>query len=349
MGWNPANWSIVNTLQGQSNNPGKPAPKSKPSPVQQHNSWVDAQNKKGVPAELPYWEETSYGVPRSSGYAAAAPVGDPNLVAQYQNQAQALTNQLGQLDATQNVGLGNLQNSYRSADNRLNSEWGVAQRDYTTGKQDTEAGYQSARNAAATQARNKLSALQRLLGISGAGNSSAAQQAVPLAVAQDATQKIAPVQGTYASNRRNQDVNFQDTERNYKNNQQDLVQKLFSQEQALKQQIAQTRQGLLAQIQQANIQKAVAGGANYAQAAAAQGGITNQINSLLSQITQLGNQYANPVLSTGQVQYKAPELGEYLMGQTAGISQSGLPGSDSVNPLFVPLLGREEDKNIVGA
>lgn len=286
----------------------------------------------------------------SSTGGSSQPVGDPNLVAQYADTVRKLQGQVGQLDATQNVGLSNLQNNYTNSSNRLNEQWGVAQRDYNTGKQDTERGYQSARNSAATNARNKLSALQRLLGVNGAGNSSAAQEAVPLAVAQNATQEIAPVQSTYATNRRNQDTNLQDTERNYKNNQADLQHQLFAQQQALRQSIAQTRASLLSQIYQAQIQQAVAGGADYASAAAAQGGITNQVNSLLAQITQLGNQWQNPVVSTGDVKYTAPDLGQYLLGETAGIAQPGVPGSDSVNPLFVPLLGqKDEEQNLVGA
>lgn len=278
------------------------------------------------------------------------PVGDPNLVAQYADTVRQLQGQVGQLDTTQNVGLGNLTNNYNNSVNRLNEQWGVAQRDYNTGKQDTERGYQSARNSAATNARNKLSALQRLLGVNGAGSSSAAQEAVPLAVAQNATQEIAPVQSTYATNRRNQDTNLEDTQRNYQNNQADLSHQLFAQEQALRQSIAQTRASLLSQIRQAQIQQAVAGGSNYASAAAAQGGIANQVNSLLAQIAQLGNQWQNPVVRTGDIKYAAPDLGQYLLGETAGIAQPGVPGSDSVNPLFVPLLGqKDEEQNLVGA
>lgn len=274
---------------------------------------------KAAPAPAPAPQNTGDGGVVNSGYSA--PVVNP-----YQAQIDALNAQLGTLDTQQGIGESNINNSYNQSLQALYDQFGRAQRDYQTGVSDTEHGYTAARNAAQINAHNKLSALQRLLGLNGAGNSSASQDAVPLAVAQESSQAIAPVQNTYAVNRRNQDTAFGDTTVDKQTKEAQLAQAKFQQQQALHQNIAQTRADLLSKITNA-------GGADYGA----------QVASLLQQVAQLGNQYQNAVPTAAPVAYKAPDLMQYLLGQTGDIQQSNV-GGDSVNPLFVPLLGKKEDQ-----
>lgn len=245
-------------------------------------------------------------------------------------QRDALNAQLGRLDPQQATGLSNISNSYNQSANRLDQQKGIAKRNYDVGVEDTTRGYQTTRNNIGTRVRNRQNALQRLLGIAGSGNSSAAEESAPYAALREGTVNLTGAQQSYATNRRNQDTNWQDTERNYTNSFEDLNQDKYSKEQGLKASIAQTRASILDKL--ASI------GTNRDQ-------YTGQINSLLDQITQLGNQYAAPVLRTGNVAYAAPSLQQYSLNarqpnvQLAPDQQSV---ASSIDPSLVPLLPRKD-------
>lgn len=64
----------------------------------------------------------------------------------YNSQADQLQGQIGNLDNQQNVGLGNIGNSFNKGLNRLDEQRGVAQRDYNTGLQNNQRSYLGTRN-----------------------------------------------------------------------------------------------------------------------------------------------------------------------------------------------------------
>lgn len=268
-----------------------------------------------------------------------------DTAAWYNDQANQLQNQIGQLDRQQEIGLGNIGNSYNLGRNRLDQQKGVARRDYDTGVQNNQRSYLNTRNGIMQNSRATTNALQRLLGINGAGNSSAAFEQAPYAVGLQASQNLSGAQNTYGTNYQSLDTGWQDTERSYNNSVQDLDNQKYQQENSLRSGIAQTRASLLDKIANARVQAKVAGGASYESARAARTPFQEQINSLLGQITGYGQQYANPVLRTGDVAYKAPELGQYNLGQFGIGNGQQAPGAQSdLNPAFLGLLNREDER-----
>jgi hypothetical protein len=264
--------------------------------------------------------------------------------AYYNDMASQLQGQIGQLDNQQNIGLGNINNSYTGSLNRLDQQKGVAQRDYNTGVQNNSRQYLNTRNGIMQNSRATTNALQRLLGMNGSGNSSAAFEQAPYAVGLQATQNLTGAQSTYGTNAQSLDTGWQDTERSYGNSKEDLNTQKYQQENSLKGSIAQTRASLLDKIANARVQAQVAGGSSYASAAAVRTPFQSQINDLLSQITNYGNQYANPVMRAADVSYKAPDLGQYQLGQFGiGNGQQAAGAQSDLNPTFLNLLTNRDD------
>lgn len=326
-------------------------PKPAPAPVGLTTNDINWNQVFGTPAPAPTTTSDGnyYDGGGGGGYSApAAPTSDPNAVAYWNAQQAVLQGQLGQLDPSEQIGMGNLQRSYNDANSNLGLQFGRAERDYNTGVTDTQQGYSQARDAAASNARARLSSLQRLLGIAGSGNSSASMDAVPYSVAREGTEQLAPVQQTYGRNRRNQDVAFGDTKQDYTRGQGELATQLGQGQNSLKQSIATQRATLLDQIMNAGTQAGIAGGQNYAQAQTAQGPLQTQINDLLAQITQLGKTYENPNMSTNNVAYAAPQMGTYLPGAAGGVIDNR-PGADNIDPTFLSLLTgrRAEDEQLI--
>lgn len=253
-----------------------------------------------------------------------------------------LQGQLGQLDPQQQVGLDNIGNSFNLSANRLDEQNAAAQRDYGTKTQQNLQGYQNNRSNILQGTRAQANALQRLLGLNGAGNSSAAYEQAPYAAALAGSQQLNGAQQTFGQNGTSLDTAWQDTERNYGNSKQDLQNQRYQQENALRSSIAQTKASLLN---------------NIAQAQNSPGKYSADINGLLSQITQLGQQYSNPVMRTPDVSFAAPSLTDYILkntGQTPGAPAPQAAGGaqSDVSPTFLGLLtgqNRDEFGNLVSA
>jgi hypothetical protein len=244
--------------------------------------------------------------------------------------------------------LQNIANSYNLQGNRLDQQKAAAQRDYQTGVQQNTQSYLNNRNGIQSNTRANANALQRLLGINGSGNSSAAYEQAPYAAALQGSQQLNQAQTTFGNNAGSLDTNWQDTQRGYGNAFEDLNQK-YTQENSLRASIAQARAGLLDKIAQATTNAGLARGQNYAQAAGARAPYQSQIDSLLSQITQLGSQFASPVMRTPDVSYQAPNLSNYFLngGQAqAAQSQQAQGGAASdISPTFLGLLsGQQRDQ-----
>jgi len=247
------------------------------------------------------------------------------------NQVSQLQTQLGGLDQQQNIGLQNLDNSFNLGANRLDQQNAVAQRNYDQQGQYNQQNYLNTKNGIQQNARATNNSLQRLLGLNGAGNSSAAYEQAPYATALQASTNLNGAQTTYGQNQGTLDTNWQDTQRSYRNSLDDLNNQKYQQQNSLKSSIASTRASLLSGIQQAN------GSSQY----------QSTINDLLSQITGLGQQYANPVLRTADVAYKAPDLSQYNLDGNTAISQGGGAAS-SVDPTFLSLLTDNQKRDQYG-
>lgn len=282
-----------------------------------------------------YLQADSYGssAPAYDPYAAQRAAQQAATNRYYDQQAALLQNQLGTLDTQRAVGQGNIDNSYNTSFNRLNQQKAIAERDYGIGVGDQEQGYGSARNAVASNVRARQNALQRLLGIAGSGNSSAAFDAVPLATAREGTAQLAPVQTTYYQNRRNLDNNWNDTLMNYGNSQEDLNNQRAGQRNQLESSIAQSRADILSRLSGIDQQRGVAPNQSY----------TDQIMSLVNQIAGLGGQYNGTVALRNDLKFEAPDLAKYALGPQTPISQQ-TPQNQGVDPTLLPVLAKKEDQ-----
>lgn len=266
------------------------------------------------------------------GYANYQAVQQQN--AQRDAQKSQLNTQLGQLDNQQNIGLGNLQNSFNRSANGLDDQNAVNQRNYDTQTAQNQRSYLNTRNGVMQNTRATANSLQRLLGMNGAGNSSAAYDQAPYAAALQGSTQLSGAQQTYGNNGTALDTNWQDTQRQYQHSKDDLNQQLYAQQNGLKSSIAQTRADILSKLQAADGSTAYQG----------------QINDLLGKITGMSNQYANPVLRAADVHYNAPDLAGYTLGKQAAIDQSGGQGgaASDINPLFSSLLGTAAKRDEFG-
>jgi hypothetical protein len=279
---------------------------------------------------------------------AAAKTSDPDTAAYYNDQANQLQGQMGQLDPQLNVGLGNISSSYNLQGNRIDEQNATAKRNYDTSTAQNDQSYSQNRNGIMQNTRANATALQRLLGMNGSGNSSASYEQAPYAAALQGSTQLNSAQQTYGNNQTGLENNWQDTQRSYKNAWDDLNTQKYQQENSLRSSIAQTKASLLDKIGQAKTNAGMALGQSFATAAAARTPYQDQVNNLLSSITQLGSQYANPVLKAQDVNFATPNLSNWYLnsGQSQAAApqqQSGGAASD-VNPTFLGLLGQQRDQ-----
>lgn len=289
------------------------------------------------------------GQPNVTG-GATQPVGDAATAAYYDDAVRSLESQIARLDDQQRIGLENVLNSYNRGRNRLSEQRGIAERDYGTNRDRNVNNYLGARNGIMQNTRATANALQRLLGLNGAGYSSAALESAPYAAALQGTQNLSGAQRTYGDNEASLATAWGDTERGYNNSVEDLDSQRYQQENNLRSSIAQTRASLLDRISQGKIQAGMARGENYQTAAAGRGDYQSQIDSLLDQITGYGRQYANPVLNTGNVSYKAPTQAQFSLDRFAAPTPTNNSGAQSdLSPTFLGLLtGQQGERDEYG-
>lgn len=285
-------------------------------------------------------------VPTVDPYAAQQAAQKSDALAFLNQQQKLINQQIARLDPTYEQGLENIGNSYNQSYNRLNDQKAVANRDYNTGTADTIQGYQSSRNQVASNMRSRENALQRLLGLAGSGNSSAAFDAVPYAATLEGTQQLAPVQTTYARNRRGLDTSWEDTLRDYGYGVTDLANQKVSQTNALKSSIAQARADLLDKLIGIKAQEGQANGTGAASILASQAGLEAQVKNILDSMAGLGNQYKNGVKINKNVRFSAPELGKYNLGPQGEIATSS-PGADNIDPTFLPVLQDKREQDLL--
>lgn len=285
-----------------------------------------------APTQNQYLGGTISSPQTGGGTAAASPVDNTGMTAGQLNASNIsqINGQLGQLDPQQQIGLDNLQNSYNNSLNGLNQQHGIAQNQYNTQQQQNTQNYTNNRNNIITNTNAQMSALQRLLGLNGAGNSSAAYDLVPYAASQYGSQNLNQAQQTYGQNGSNLQNAWDATEASYNTNKDNLGHQLYAGQNSLKSGIAQTRANLLSELGQLQ--------GNSAQ-------YDPQINSLLSQITQLSNQYANPVMQTDKLSFTPATLANYSLGQQTAAHNSQNPGASEINPTFLGMLqGNQRDQ-----
>lgn len=262
--------------------------------------------------------------------------------AYYDSSIGNLQSQLGNLDSQLNIGLQNIGNSYNKQLNRLGEQYAVAERNYKTQDANNNQNYLQTRSGVMSKTRSNANALQRLLGMNGSGNSSAAYEQAPYAAALLGTQNLQGAQQTFGQNQNALNTSWADTQRNKRNTEEDLNEWNYNQENQLRSSIAQTRAGLLDKIANATSNRDIARGASYATAMGNRATYDQQVNSLLQQITQLGSQYANPVAREANVQFAMPSLQGFSLGNNRGPSFSQPGAAGNIDPVLAPVIAERE-------
>lgn len=292
-----------------------------------------------------YYDTSGNYVSGGGSSYSSAPTSDPATAAYYQSIIDNLNGQNGRLDSQLNTGLSNLSNSFNTQNNRLNQQKSSAQDTFNTQNQQNMQNYANTRNGIMSNTRATANALQRLLGLNGAGNSSAAIEQAPYAAGLQGSQNLNQAQQNFSTNGTALNKSWKDTQQQYSNALDDLNNQKYSQENSLRSSIAQTRANLLDQIATAGTNKNLALGQGYAQAQAARTPYQAQINSLLDSIAGLGNQYANPVLKAQDVNFTAPDQSQFSLGNQATIQNQAGAGS-GIDNNFLSLIGLgQKDKN----
>lgn len=268
------------------------------------------------------------------GYGAA----DPAAAAYYEDQIRQAENALGRIGSQRDIGFSNIDSSYNSALNKLLGQNSAAERDYGVNKQRTTEDNVTARSRVDQDVARKSQSLRRLLG----DNSSAGQFAAPLAVAKQGSQQLGDIQTSYSRNLQNLDTANEDRKRRFGESRSDLDNQRTINRNNLESGLKQREAEILDQIGGLNVQKAQARGQNYLQARGTAQGYADRVNSILSQIDQLGR---NPSIATKDVAFTAPELAQY---NTTDIGfTGGTPEQTAAGPYFGLLVGDERRRRTI--
>lgn len=252
-----------------------------------------------------------------------------------------INSQLGTLDPQQAAGLSNITSSYNNAVNQENGAFQGATDQYNTTRQNTIQNEVQAKDQIDQGVNQNTNALQRLLGLAGSGDSSAASILAPYAAAKAGATQSNQVQNAYGQNLQSIDTSWLDpnigTVAKHNQTLGNLSDQEFQNEQSLKQGIANTRASLLSSL---------------ANATSSAGGNVQPILDQLTQIAQgaaaLSNQYQNPISLTTPSSYTPPSLASYNVGST-GVPSSGTANASATAqqtaPYLATLFGQQKNAN----
>jgi len=331
MGWNPANWQLTNTLQGQEGgittntvgkilgyaNPGTTIPTAIADILgtgSQAQSALDNWNRQGSTSVL--GTSTRAG---EQGNTNQSPVTDPVVTGAYDanaakaaqdaagiadtnqyltDQEQQLQRLLGSLRVSKDAGLSQLENNFNTEKLSGENKYGQQFEDNTRSKM-------GALNAVDTKARTGNNSLQRLLGMSGSAGQSA-NMVANSAVARQASQDRASQLENSATNERNI-TNSRDSFL------QDLLNKRKEREQSINTDYLTNEQDLTGKIADVAGQRAQVNGGNYAAVKAARAPYQATIDDRQNQLDGLFSKYATPF----NAEAKLADLGQFNVDQTA--------------------------------
>lgn len=154
--------------------------------------------------------------------------------------------QLGRLDGQQNVGMSNILGAYNSAFQTLTNQRDTTRRNYQIQTDQTQQDNVKAKASIDEGVRTNITALSRLLGGKGAGNSSAATILAPYAAGVQGNAQRSDVQDAYGRNMGSIDLAKKDAEDQFETSFGQLGADRGNQENALRAKIADTRAQLLA-------------------------------------------------------------------------------------------------------
>lgn len=349
MGWNPANWYIVNKLQGQPNY--RPANES--GYVSKTSGGGGGGGGGGgyiAPNATPPAPKNTGGDTSSGSYyggggsSASGATTDPQALAFYDTQIGNLQRQMGRADTALNQGLVNLMNSYNSESSKANTARSRALEDFGMQRDDTGRAKDKAIDKVNTNARVLADSLRRRIGLASGSGSSAYQVAAPKAVARQASGERTDVLGDFAQNYRALDTAEKRAEQDFTELLDDLLRQRQSRELGLRQGIEGQKSAIASQLADLAGRKAQASGGSYASIVAAMQPYLNEISARESTIDSLFNQFTSPY-NVKQVNVQKPELKDYLVDRAAIQSNEQSGTEDPYAPYGNQLKQDEEEFN----
>lgn len=243
-----------------------------------------------------------------------------DTAAYWNDQENALQQQITNLDPQQQTGAANIQGSYNSALQTLLNGDQQNTATYNANKASDVTSNETAKNQINQNVQQNNTAIQRLLGSRGAGSSSAASIAAPLAVATQGNSQRTAQNTSFGTNEQALDLAMQKEKGDLANSEGDLANQQTDKLNTLNQGIATSKLSLVQQLANAKLEAGQAAGQTYVQARAAETPYQSQISQLLGQIDSLG---AQPTFTPQAVNYTPPSLASYVSTPTAAPVVSG--------------------------
>ncbi len=319
MGWNPANWSIVNTLQGQPNY--EPAQNSgfvsgsagggggggggggytAPRPTQRNNS---------APASYSgTYEGGGYSTGGGGGSAASPNASD---LAYLDSQNSLLRKQLERANAGLDQGLKGLSDSYNKEQSSANLQRSRALEGFNTQRTDTTNDKLKAVGSVNTNARTLADSVRRMLGLASGSNSSAYKQAAPGAIARNASIQRGNVNDTYGKNFRNLDTAEGQAKVDFANLLTDLLDQKKQRESDLRAGVLDNQNSISEKLASIAAEKARVSGGGYDSIMAAQKPFERDISNRNKALDGLFARFRTPY-SVKPVNVQTPDLGKYTV------------------------------------
>lgn len=259
---------------------------------------------------------------------------DPEAVAYYQDQIDALNRLLGSSDKQLNAGLSELGNNYKSQASKLSSSRSKAMDMYNNKDIENSQDKQSGVEGVNSFVNNSYNSLMRLLSGAGAGNSSAARTVVPTLVSKSGSSRRAGVFDTAGRNARDIEMARADAIDQFNQAEEDLANWKADKEKSLRQGVANKAVELLGTKQNLELNKAKASGGKYTSGGATQ----DEINRRMDELDSLFGQF-NPTYNAKQMNIKTPELSKFTIDPGQINTDKTLPAESSY---YLPMLKKKE-------
>lgn len=215
-------------------------------------------------------------------------------IGQIDEQIAAIVSRMGNLDGTFNTGKTQISDATAKALDKLNLQQSQALSKYATQRSDTKRDFSKTSDEVNTNARNNYTALMNLLGRSGAGSSSAAENVVPYAVSMNASKSRGDASDTMAKNLRDVKTSEDETVDSYNSNIRDVQDQERTKLGELDTDITGKRAAYENEKATLQAQRVQAAGGNWAQAKAAMQESINRRNELEKSLATLLDKYRNP-------------------------------------------------------
>jgi hypothetical protein len=285
--------------------------------------------ERGAPALPSTPDASSSTSSAASGGTGSTATANPAAGAMYDQQAQSYEAQLANLDPALAQTLSDISSGYNKAVTGQNQAFSDATQNYNTTKANDQSNEQTLLDNISTQTRNAGNSIQRLLGMAGSGNSSAAQVAAPYYVNREGANANKQAETTFGQNQQALDTSFNRATRDNQTALDNLAQQQFASQQQARQSNANDRASLLQNIIGALGNKGNALAETGAQVSGELAPWVGQLNNAVQSAAGFTGKYQAPVFQTNPQVYQAPSLASYWSGVNTPQTQAALPNPNA--------------------